>query len=192
MARGDVAGAAEAFDAAVAANDKDSAVWVDLARFRRSIGNTAGALRRPTARSSSGPMTSKPITLRGELTRGQYGLAAALPWFDRALEIDGGYLPARLERAATLGDMGRMNEMLAETRRVHEIAPNQPMAYYLQSMLAARARKFDLARSLYQKTGGALDGQPAGHAARLGDRIPDRCRRTGGRPARAAGRAAAR
>jgi predicted Zn-dependent protease len=118
--------------------------------------------KRPTRAVKLKPNDIEAITLRGELTRSQYGLAAALPWFDRALELDEDNLSARLEKAATLGDMGRMKEMLAETRRVLEIAPNQPMAYYLQAMLAARARKFDLARSLYQKTGGALDTQPAG------------------------------
>ncbi len=162
MALGDIAGAAEAFDAAVAASDKDPAVWTDIARFRRSIGNMAGALQAADRAVKLRPTDIAAVTLRGELTRSQYGLAAALPWFDRALELDDTYVPARLEKAATLGDMGRMEEMLAETRRVLEIAPNEPMAYYLQAMLAARARKFDLARSLYQKTGGALDDQPAG------------------------------
>jgi tetratricopeptide (TPR) repeat protein len=108
------------------------------------------------------PASVEALTLRGELTRGQYGMAAALPWFDRALEVDPDNVGARLERAATLGDMGRMRDMLVETRTVLSQAPEQPLAYYLQSMLAARARKFELARSLYQRTGGALDAQPAG------------------------------
>jgi putative PEP-CTERM system TPR-repeat lipoprotein len=159
---GDIAGAADSFDEAVKLKPEDPAIWTDIARFRRSIGNTAGALEAADRAVKLKPNDLEAITLRGELTRSQYGLAAALPWFDRALELDEDNLSARLEKAATLGDMGRMKEMLAETRRVLEIAPNQPMAYYLQAMLAARARKFDLARSLYQKTGGALDTQPAG------------------------------
>ena len=162
MSLGDIAAAAEAFDAAVAAAPKDPAVWTDIARFRRSIGNTAGALAAADQAVKLRPNDIEAITLRGELTRNQYGLAAALPWFDRALEADPTYTAARLEKAATLGDMGRMRDMLAETRAVLETTPQQPMAYYLQAMLAARARKFDLARSLYQKTGGALDDQPAG------------------------------
>ncbi|HEX8401344.1 MAG TPA: tetratricopeptide repeat protein [Allosphingosinicella sp.] len=162
MNLGEIAGAAEAFDAAVAAAPEDPAVWTDIARFRRSIGNTAGALAAADQAVKLRPNDIEAITMRGELTRSQYGLAAALPWFDRALEVDGTYTAARLEKAATLGDMGRMGDMLAETRRVLETSPSQPMAYYLQAMLAARARKFDLARSLYQKTGGALDEQPAG------------------------------
>jgi tetratricopeptide (TPR) repeat protein len=159
---GDIAGAADSFDQAVELKPNDPAIWTDIARFRRSIGNMAGALQAADRAVKLKPNDIEAVTLRGELTRSQYGLAAALPWFDRALELDENNVSARLEKAATLGDMGRMEDMLAETRRVLEIAPNQPMAYYLQAMLAARARKFDLARSLYQKTGGALDDQPAG------------------------------
>ena len=63
------------------------------------------------------PANVEALVLRGELSRGQYGLAAALPWFDRALEIDPGNVPALLERAATYGDMGRM------TRHARRRAP---------------------------------------------------------------------
>lgn len=159
---GNIAGASEAFDRAVKLAPQDPDLWLDIARFRRGIGNIGGAIEAADRTVKLRPADVEALTLRGELTRGQYGLAAALPWFDRALEVDADYLPARLERAATLGDMGRMRDMLAETRTVLAQAPNQPLAYYLQSMLAARARKFELARSLYQRTGGALDRQPAG------------------------------
>jgi tetratricopeptide (TPR) repeat protein len=101
------------------------------------------------------------LRLRGELTRSQYGLAAAMPWFDRALEIDPANVAVLIERAATLGDLGRTREMLADTRRILGVSSNNPSAYYLQAMLAARGRDYALARSLYRRTGGALDDRPA-------------------------------
>src|SRR5207253_2601625 len=64
------------------------------------------------------PRNAVALELRGELTRGQYGLAAAIPWFTRALEVDPGYVDALLERAATYADMGRMSDMLADARKV--------------------------------------------------------------------------
>ena len=76
--------------------------------------------RRPTGRSPLGPRNVEALVLRGELTRGQYGLAAALPWFDRALEVDPDNVAALLERAITYGDLGRMGDMLADAR---EAAP---------------------------------------------------------------------
>jgi cellulose synthase operon protein C len=161
-ATGNVAAATEAFDRALRLTPNDADLWLDVARFRRSVGNVGGAIQATDAAVKLRPGHADALTLRGELTRGQYGMAAALAWFDRALEIDPANVTARLEKAATLGDMGRMRDMLAETRTVLVQAPNHPMAYYLQSMLAARARKFELARSLYQRTNGALDAQPAG------------------------------
>ena len=159
---GNLAAASDAFDAAVKVAPKNPAVWVDIARFRRSIGNIAGAIQATDTALKLKPNDIEAVTLRGELTRSQYGLAAALPWFDRALEIDSDYLPAILEKAATLGDMGEMRAMLAETRRALALSPKHPMPFYLQAMLAARAGNFQLARSLYQCTNGAFDDQPAG------------------------------
>src|SRR3546814_16264196 len=54
-----------------------------------------------------------------------------------------------------------MRAMLAETRKVLKLSEGNPVAYYLQAMLAARAHKFELARSLYKRTGAAMDDQPA-------------------------------
>jgi tetratricopeptide (TPR) repeat protein len=162
MVLGNNAEAGAAFDKAVAAGEKDSAVWADVARFRRATGNVAGAIGAADRAVQLNPKNVEALSLRGEITRSQYGLAAAIAWFDRALEVDPEHVPTLVERAATLGDLGRMSEMLAETRKIQTIAPNHPVAYYLQAMLAARAKKFDLARSLYQRTGGTLDDKPAG------------------------------
>jgi tetratricopeptide (TPR) repeat protein len=164
MALGNAGAAGTAFDEALAtAGGKDDTwVWTDLARFRRGTSDVAGAVAAADRAVQLDPKNIEALQLRGELTRTQYGLAAAMPWFDRALQIDPNHVPTLVERAATLGDLGRMKDMLAETRKILTIQPNNPVAYYLQAMLAARAKKFDLARSLFQRTGGALDDKPAG------------------------------
>ena len=160
--RGDNGAAADAFDEAIAAAPKDHRVWLDVARFRRLSGDLAGALQAADQAVKLRPRDVEALVLRGEMTRGQYGLRAAVGWFDRALEIDPDNVAALLERAATYGDMGRAGDMLADTRRVHALSEGNPMAYYLQAMLAARAKKYELARSLFQRTEGAFDEQPAG------------------------------
>ena len=162
LAKLDPAGAGAAFDQAIAAGPNDSLVWTDVARYRRATSDLAGAVVAADKAVQLDPKNIEALALRGELTRSQYGLAAAIPWFDRALQIDPEHVPTLVERAATLGDLGRMTEMLAETRKILQLSPNNPVAYYLQAMLAARAKKYDLARSLYQRTGGALDDKPAG------------------------------
>lgn len=168
--------AAAAFDRALALAPKDSLLLTDIARFRRANGELAGALRAADQAVAANPLNDEAIMLRGELTRSQYGLRAALPWFDRAIELDGNNVAARLERAATLGDMGALKAMLSETRRVLYLSPDNAMAYYLQAMLAARARNYPLARSLFQRTGGRLDEQPAAMllAAAIADQTGDR------------------
>lgn len=159
---GDLAAAGAAFDEAVAGGGDQAKVWTDIARFRRAGGELAGAVQAADRAVRLDASDVEALSLRGELTRGQYGLAAALPWFDRALQIDPDHVPTLLERAATLGDLGRMRAMLADTRKALTLSPGNPVAFYLQAMLAARARKFELAQSLYARTKGALDDKPAG------------------------------
>ena len=153
--------AASAFDRALTAAPEDGALWADIADFRRATGETAGAIEAADRAVALAPRFVQALRLRGELTRSQYGLAAAMPWFDRALEIDPSNVAVLIERAAALGDLGRTREMLADTRRLLSVSANNPSAYYLQAMLAARGRDYALARSLYRRTGGAFDNRPA-------------------------------
>ncbi|HEX8238347.1 MAG TPA: tetratricopeptide repeat protein [Allosphingosinicella sp.] len=153
--------AAKAFDRALAVAPEDGALWTDIADFRRATGETAGAIEAADRAVALAPRSVEALRIRGELTRSQYGLAAAMPWFDRALEIDPANTAVLIERAATLGDLGRTRDMLADTRRILSVSPNNPSAYYLQAMLAARGRDYALARSLYRRTGGVFDNRPA-------------------------------
>jgi predicted Zn-dependent protease len=142
------------------ADADNSYAWSDLARIRYNNGDVAGAIGNAQRAVSLDPANLEALTLRGELMREQYGLAAALPWFEGALQRDAYYHPALIEYAATLGDMGRYNDMLDATRRALAARPGSPQALYLQAVLAARARNYDLARGLMQRTGGAIDDQP--------------------------------
>ena len=161
LALGDTARAGAAFNRALAASPDDSRTWAAVARFRRATGEMAGAIGAADKAVSLDPRNVEALELRGELTRTQYGLAAALPWFDRAAQVDPDHLPTLVERAATLAELGRMKDMLAETRHILTLAPKNPDAFFLQATLAARAGKYDLAAALYRRTQGALDEQPA-------------------------------
>jgi tetratricopeptide (TPR) repeat protein len=162
MALGDSGNARAALNRALVLAPADSSVWTDVARFRRSGGDVAGALEAADRAVAARPRNAEALVLRGVLTRGQYGLAAAIPWFDRALDVDDGNVEALVERAITYGDIGRMSDMLADAREIHRLTGGHPTAYYLEAVLAARARNFALARSLWERTRGAFDGIPAG------------------------------
>jgi cellulose synthase operon protein C len=158
---GDFGGAAREFGAAMAITPRSVGLWVDLARFRLLTGERLGAIRASDQAVALDHDNVEALVLKGMLVRDQYGLAAALAWFDKALAIDRFDLDAQLERAATLGDMGRTSEMLAVTRAVQALDPANPRAFYLQAVLAARARNFKLADKLIDQVGGALDDMPA-------------------------------
>lgn len=157
---GDYAGAAREFGTATAIIPRDPAVWVDIARFRLRTGERLGAISASDRAVALDRENVPALVLKGELVREQYGLAASLPWFERALKIDRFDIDAQIQQAATLGDMGRTREMLAITRAVQALDAANPRAFYLQAALAARGRKFALADKLIDQVGGTLDSLP--------------------------------
>ncbi len=157
---GDYAGAAREFGTALAITPDSAPLWTDIARFRLLTGERLGAIRASDQAVALDRENVDALVLKGMLVRDQYGLAASLAWFDKALAIDRFDLDAQLERAATLGDLGRTREMMAVTRAVQALDASNPRAFYLQASLAARARNFALADKLIDQVGGALDTLP--------------------------------
>lgn len=141
-------------------NGQDSLAWTDLGRVRQQSSDIGGAIQAAERALAIDRGNVDALVLRGELMRSQYGLLAALPWFETALRIDPWHHDALIQYAATLGDAGRNMQMLAATRRALAARPGSPQALYLQAVLASRADNDDLARSLLQRTNGALAGQP--------------------------------
>ncbi len=138
----------------------DSFVWSDIARWRLAGGDTGGALDAVDRALALQPANAEALVLSGVLLRARYGLTAALAWFDRALEIEPGNLAAMLERAATLGDLGRTRDMLAATRAVLAASPGNPQALYLQALMAARSGDWATARSVLYRVGDRLGDLP--------------------------------
>jgi tetratricopeptide (TPR) repeat protein len=159
-AQGDLPGAQRTLSNILAASPNDSAAWSDLGRVRYNSGDLAGAIDAATRALAIDRNNIAALTLRGELVRGQYGLVAALPWFEQALKHDAYFHPALIEYAGTLGDVGRYGDMLEATRKALAARPGSPQAYYLQAVLAARAGHFDLARTLMERTAGQLGDIP--------------------------------
>ena len=161
MFSGDDELASRAFDRAIQLEPENADLWVDVSRFRLTSGNQAGAIAAVDEAVRLDPGNISALKTRGEMVRFQFGLKAALPWFERALQIDPNDIPVLTEYAATLGDMGRMKEMLIVARRIISLDGKNARAFFMQSVLAARAGEYDLARTLMQKTEGRLDDVPA-------------------------------
>ena len=157
---GNADGARAELDAAIARGWSTVEVWTDLARLHMATGNLAAAFPAAAEAVRIGPRNVKALVLAAELDRKRFGLVAAVPWYRKALEVDSNHVEALLGLAATLGDAGSNREMLDLTRRVLSLDQRNARAWYLQSVMAARAGRFDLARALLNRTSGSLDDEP--------------------------------
>lgn len=161
MAKGDVQAAGAALERALTLSPKDAELWVDIGRYRLALGDEAGAIIAADHAVALAPGSMKTLTFRGEMARSQFGLAAALPWFEKALKASPDTVPTLTAYAATLADMGEASRMLSVTRRILVLEPDNARAWMMQAIMAARAGDDDLARTLLGRTHGALDGEPA-------------------------------
>ncbi len=158
---GDFGAAARDYDLAVQLNPKSSGTWGDIGTFRYDMGNVSGAIDATAQSIKLNPRRVETLRTMGMMVRGQFGLSAAIPWFRQALELAPGNLDLMREFAATLGDAGQTVEMLEVTRTMLEADPKNPHAFFYQAVLAARAKKYDLARALLYRTEDKLNEVPA-------------------------------
>jgi predicted Zn-dependent protease len=134
--------------------------WVDLAQINQNAGNLAGAYQALDRALKGNANFGPALALGGELARRRYGLVASLAWQRRAAALDPGNVGLKLDLAATLGDLGANQEMLAVTRAVQRMEPRNAWAFYFQAVMAARAGQFGLAQSLLQRMGERLADRP--------------------------------
>src|SRR5690606_31551083 len=161
MTEGNLAAAAAAFDRALETGAGSARLWADIGRLRYSAGQHRPALDAAARAVATDPDDPRALEFQAQLTRDSKGVLAALPLFERALESAPDDLGLLGEYAATLGEAGRHRDMLDVARRMVELDPRHPRAYYLQAVLAARGGLDDLARRLLARTGGSYDAQPA-------------------------------
>lgn len=161
LADGNLGGAAQAFDRALAIIPKDADLWTEIASLRFSGGEQAQSIDAADYAVRLDPKNPRALALRGMLIREQYGLVASLPWFEAALRIRPDDIGLLAEYAATLGDMGDYRAMLIVCRKIVQIEPRNSRPYFLQAVLAARAGKSELARSILLRSGTTLRDVPA-------------------------------
>ncbi|HUD28654.1 MAG TPA: tetratricopeptide repeat protein, partial [Novosphingobium sp.] len=157
---GNLPASGRAYDRALAIIPDDPTLWVEIGRLRYAGGEHRLAIEAAERALSLDPADVRALEFRGQLVRDRYGLLAALPWFERAIVDNPKDASVLLEYAATLGELGRASECVTVTRRVLQLSPKNPRAYYLQAVVAARAGNYALARGLLARTRGKLDARP--------------------------------
>jgi cellulose synthase operon protein C len=157
---GDTIAAEQALNRALKLTPKDSKLWTEIARFRLVIANQGGAIDAADYALKLDPNNLRALELRGRLVRSQFGVIAALPWFERALQVSPNDVPVLEEYGATLGEAGRYADMLKQARKIISLDSNNARAFYMQSVIAARAGNYDLARRLIPRLGSNFGDLP--------------------------------
>lgn len=160
LVEGHFAEAGQAFDRALRLRGDDASLWVDIARLRYTGGEQAQAIEAADRAVKLAPRDPRALELRGLMVREQFGLFAALPWFEAGLRVAPDDVGLLGEYAATLGDIGQYRAMLVVCRKLAAVDPGNVRALYLQAVLAARAGQTTVARQIMLKTGTKLRDLP--------------------------------
>jgi tetratricopeptide (TPR) repeat protein len=161
MRDGNLPAAGQAFDQALKSDSEDPELWVDIGRLRYIGGEQVQAVEAADYAVELGPQNPNALHFRGQLVRDAHGMEAALPWFEAALKLQPENAMILLDLAATQGELGQAKAMLSTIRKLAKIDPGNRQMIYLQAVLAARAGKPNLARSLLQRSGGVDRQVPA-------------------------------
>lgn len=159
--KGETAAALASFDEAIRLAPGDSRNWTDLARLRFVLANQKGAINAVDQALKLNPSDFRAIEFRGRMMRSQFGVVAALPWFERGLQINATDVPLLEEYALTLGEAGRNRDMLAQARKIITLDSGNAKAFYIQAVLAARAGNCALAKRILPKAGTNFNELPA-------------------------------
>lgn len=160
MDEGDFVAAQVVFERAIQLSPQDSLIWTDFARLRFAVADRKGAIEAVDKALKLAPSEVRAIEFRGQLMRDQYGVVAALPWFERGLQIQPNDIPLLEQYGLTLGDAGRYRDTLSTARKIMRLDPGNPNAFYMQAVLAARASDYSLSARLLQRTNSAFRERP--------------------------------
>lgn len=147
---GDPAAAARAYDRALAIDNRNADLWVDIAEFRYAGSEEALAFDALAFALRNDPSQPRALALQARLVRDRDGWQPSLPFFEQAIDYVPSDTALLLDYSATLGEAGRARTFLAASRSAAERG-GTTRALYQQAVLAARAGDFDTARTLMER-----------------------------------------
>lgn len=158
---GNLAEAGRFYDEAREIEPENPGLWVDIARLRFRGGEHLIAIEAADYALELNAEYAPALLLRAQMVRDANGLEESLPWFEAAVAADPRNPEVLADYAATLGDLGRYNDMLAVVRNLAAFAPGYPQVHYLQAVLAARGEDPVLASTLLDRSGLNNQGVPS-------------------------------
>ena len=136
--------------AAAVAKGGSARVFADYARFRLMAGDVAGAVEMTQRAEQADPDAIDTLLIKGQMAVHRGDLKLALETYQRARKLFPNSLAAMLGEAATLGDLGRSDEMKAAIARAASLAPSDPAVAYLSARAAIAAKDWAAARAAVQ------------------------------------------
>ncbi|GEM_PF-846102 len=171
MVKNDAAGAATAFATGISTNPRDANLLAVFARFRLMQGDASGArsLVDRALAADSGALDA--LLSDAQVSTAEGKLDRALTAYDRAAKTYPGNLAAMSGKAAVLGDLGRIDEMVAVLATI--TAPDsQGTVIYLRARAAGARGHWAQTRAILESHeaksvagGGLLDGSSGEHSA---------------------------
>ena len=155
--------AGEHFASAVKAGGNPR-VFADYARFKLLNGDVAGAQELARRAAEAAPDGLDTLLVQGQLAVCAGDLAAALERYQRAVKLFPNSQTALLGAAATLGDLGRIDEAAPLVRALAGFAPRSLDVVFLEARLAASRKDWAGVRQAVQKVEAEL---PKVHPLRL-------------------------
>jgi cellulose synthase operon protein C len=133
----DFGGATQQFEQALAADAKDSRVYIGLGHAQMMTGNYTKAAESAKTAIALAPDWIGPHVLAGRVAMFQGQYPKSNEHFDAALTIDGSNVIPIFGKAAAYGEMGKTTEMQKWVSRGLNIAPDDSYGLYLQAKLFA-------------------------------------------------------
>jgi tetratricopeptide (TPR) repeat protein len=125
-------------------------VFADYARFRLMAGDVAGAIDMADRAVKADPVALDTLLIKGQLAVQRGDLKTALDTYQRARKLYPVSLAAMLGEAATLGDLGRTDEMKRVIATAAAFAPSDPAVAYLSARAAIDSKDWAGARAAVQ------------------------------------------
>lgn len=156
LAAGDRDAAAKAFAAGAASDERAPRLLSDYALFTLAQGDTAKARSLADRALKADPQSLDALLVNGQVATAQGDLARALVAYKKARMLYPDSLAAVAGEAATLGDLGRTDEMQKALQSAKGMIGSDGKLAYLQARAAAARGDWKTARNVLQTNEASL------------------------------------
>lgn len=157
---GDVKEALDAIGQARAITPTGPDSWLAEVPIRIRSGQLREAQAAAEKALALSPGAADALYTRGQVDHVHGDLAAALSWYDKAIEARSGHIEARVSRAGLLVDLNRPADAERDVASLLTTSPTDPRASYLKALLYERQGRVAEARAAYNSVTGLLDPVP--------------------------------